>query len=241
MLVAIGVASYALFVLATFPAEVAARWFAPDGLVLGAPSGTLWQGRAESLALGTTVTGPVEWKLRPWSLFAGRLSADCSVRLDGGSVAGRVAVTPTGTVHLHDVAGVVPLSALAAAVPMSAFDGRLGLDIATAKIIDQWLVDATGTIDLVDLRIVAPIEEALGSYEVAFTGADAGRLDGAFREVQANVGAEGVLTLHNDRRWEVDGLVSAAAGTSSELTRALALLGQRDAQGRYQLALSGEL
>lgn len=241
-LIAAGIAAYVIFLLARFPADLAVRWFAPDDVLVATPSGTLWNGRAEAVQFAATSTGPVEWRVRPLALFIGRVTADVTARLaGGGSVAGRVGVTPTGTVYLKDIAGVVPLSALAGAVPTSTFDGRIGLDLAEARIDDNWLVDATGTIDLVDLQLVAPFAETLGSYELAFAGAGADQLVGAFREVQARLGAEGQLVLHHDRRWEIEGLVSATAATSNELSRALALLGPRDAQGRYLLAMSGEL
>lgn len=241
-LLAVGIAAYLLFVLARFPAEVAVRWFAPDGVIVAAPSGTLWNGGADALLLGRTAWGPLQWQARPLALFIGRVAADVTVRAPGGgSVAARIGIAPTGTVHLADVAGIVPLSALAGTIPTGTFDGRIGLDLAEARLDEHWLVDATGTIDLVGLELLTPIAETLGSYELTFAGAQADRLVGVFREVQAKLGAEGQLVLHRDRRWEIAGLVTATSATSNELSRALAMLGQRDAQGRYLLAMSGEL
>lgn len=240
-LIVAGIAAYLLFVTVSFPAHVAARLFAPESLRLGAPSGTVWNGRAESVAFGDTVAGATEWQLRPLALLRGRLSAELTINFAGGAVVGGAAVTPAGTIYLDNVAGVVPLSMLNSIVPTSTFDGRLGLDLIDARLVDHWLVDAHGTVDLVDLRMISPIEEPLGSYELLFDGADGDTLNGVFRDVQARLGAEGSLVLHRDRRWELDGLISAPAGTRAELTRALAMLGQRDPQGRYRLTLGGEL
>ena len=53
---ALGVGAYIAFTLATFPAGVALRWFAPQNIAFVGVAGTLWSGSAATCSVeGFTV------------------------------------------------------------------------------------------------------------------------------------------------------------------------------------------
>lgn len=240
-LIAIGVSAYMIFLVATFPAHLAARWFLPDGVQATGVKGTIWSGQADAVAASATILGRTKWDARPLLLFVARLSADVETRISDGALQGRIAIRPGGTMTLHDVAGVVPLSMLSAIVPTAMLDGRIGLDLDSATLKDNWIIDAKGTVDLVNLTITSPVVEALGSYEIAFNGAGDDTLVGDVTNIDGPLEAQGKLLLHKDRRWNLEGNLTPSAATSSQLSQALGMLGQRDGQGRYNLSFSGEL
>ncbi|NND60218.1 MAG: type II secretion system protein N [Gammaproteobacteria bacterium] len=239
-LIVIGALAYLAFLLVTFPAHVATRLL-PDAVEASGVSGTLWRGQASSLRIDNMVVGETKWRLKPLALLTVRIKADVEIDLADGVIAAEVAATPTGRIFLADVAGVVPINALSGLIPTDMIDGRIGLDLASASLEDGWLVDAEGTVDVVDLRVIAPVAESLGNFELQFTGAGEESLDGRFRDTRAPLQANGTLVLHRDRRWVLDGSVSASQGASPQLSQALAMLGPRDNRGAYQVSLSGQL
>lgn len=237
-LIAVAAVGYVVFLLISFPAHVAVRLLPETVSVMGA-QGTVWRGQAFRVSVGGVQLGSTQWKLQPLSLLTGRVAADVTAALTGGAIDGTVAVSP-GAVRLSGVSGVIPIEALESLLPVSMIDGRIGLDIQSARIESGWLTDAEGTVDLVELRATAPTEERLGNFEIIFEGAGEEVLEGVFRDTKAPLKANGKLLLYPDKRWEIDGQVSATAETSRQLNQAFTMLGARDEKGIYTLAFSGQ-
>ena len=240
-LIAIGVVVFLVSATMSFPAHVAAGWFLPDTVQASGVQGTLWHGTASAVVIDSFVLGATDWRVRPLNLLLGRLRADFDIKLEGGALSGQASAGLGGKVRLRELYGVIPLSMLSGLIPTEQYDGRLGLDIESAVVNGGWLVDASGTVDIVGLRIINPIEEPLGDYEFTFSGADDDSLDGVFRDSNAPLKAEGVLILHADRRWELNGTITPTPQTPSRLSQGLAVFATTDAQGRYQLSFSGDL
>lgn len=239
-LIVIGVIAFVFSVIVRFPAHVAARWFLPDQVQVSGVQGTLWRGNAAAVAIDSTVFGATQWRVRPLALFVGQLRADFDLKLPGGALNGQASATPGGKLRLRGLTGVVPLAALGQLIPTGSYEGRLGLDIDSAVIADGWLVDASGTVDIVDLRMNAPVEEALGNYVLTFSGAGEETLDGVFRETEAPVEAEGVLSLRADRTWELNGTISTTPKTPTQVSQGLAYLPSAGRQGQFLISFSGD-
>src|SRR6185295_20179934 len=92
---ALGVGAYIAFTLATFPAGVALRWFAPSGVTFAGVAGTLWSGSAASCSVQGMSLDTLRWRVRPWSLFLGRVSANVEAKIPDGFVSGDVTASPS--------------------------------------------------------------------------------------------------------------------------------------------------
>src|SRR5690606_9138686 len=71
-LVAIGLAIFLCGLVALFPARVAYRALAPEGVSLAGLSGTLWNGAAAESSLGGVYLSELTWRFRPLALFTGK-------------------------------------------------------------------------------------------------------------------------------------------------------------------------
>ena len=71
---------YLLFLLVLAPA---AWWLKlvtlPPQVQLGPVSGTLWQGQIQAVSLNGYVLQQVNWQLKPWALFTGKLALSLDI------------------------------------------------------------------------------------------------------------------------------------------------------------------
>jgi len=211
----------------------------PDHLTTNAVSGTIWSGRAATIRSPHITLTDVRWRARPLALLTARLSYLLNIKIGDGAIQTVASVSIDQKTRLKELSGVVPLSALRGIAQLSTFDGRIGLDLDDLLVVDQWITDAHGSVDLVSLSLTVPITEALGNYELIFDGASDAVLEGRFREVDAPLAASGTLALHADRNWELSGTVKPTAATSRQLSQALTFLGSRQADGSYPISAQG--
>ncbi len=233
-LLILGAAAYVMFALVTFPARLVLAWFLPEVPVSGV-AGTVWSGTADTIVAGQVRLEDVTWKAHPLALATGRASYTVRAGVAGGSVQARASAGLGGTIRLRDVAGVLPLAAFAEVAPVDAVDGRIGLDFASATIADEWITDATGSANLVSLNVLAPVNEALGSYELAFEGAGDSGLQGRLSDVQGPLAVNGTLTLGAGKSWSLDATVKAKPSASQQLAQSLSFVGERQPDGSYRL------
>src|SRR5215831_7319004 len=70
----LGIAAYAVFLVAMLPASVVARWIAMPGVLeLADARGTLWSGSARAVA-GNAQLDSLRWRFQPARLAAARLA-----------------------------------------------------------------------------------------------------------------------------------------------------------------------
>jgi general secretion pathway protein N len=138
----LGVAAYAIFLVATLPAA----WFgyalersSNGALVLGEPRGTVWKGRG-ALAVrsgqGYRSVADIEWRCNPLSIFTGRLSVAVSGDAPGASLKGSVSLG-LRSVRLEKLDASLPASLVEQAYPAAAFfkpEGRLRLTADSLEI-----------------------------------------------------------------------------------------------------------
>ena len=240
-LIVIGVVAYLVFALLSFPARLALRWFGPEDLSAAAVAGTLWSGQADRIVLPQATLADTAWEIRPLALLTGRLSYDIDTKIGNGAIRTIVSVSPFGSVRMKNLAGVLPVDAFGGlGIPIAAYDGRIGLDLAKLEIEDNWITDASGTVDIVSLELISPVRETLGSYAIVFDGAADDLLEGRFSEVDGPLQATGTVVLRPGRQWALSGDVKAKPGASAQLTRGLSMLGQRNSDGSYPISFSSE-
>ena len=89
--VAAGVAAFLVCLVAMMPAQQLASRL-PAGVELGGVDGTIWSGKARSLAVNGRALGALDWSCRPWRLLV--LEWSCTVSLDARRAARLRATSP---------------------------------------------------------------------------------------------------------------------------------------------------
>lgn len=244
VLLAAGLAVFALALLLRVPAGVLAPAFSAAGLSAVEYRGTVWRGEARQVAAGTLRLPELSWRLRPASLLAGRLAADIDAGLPGGFFRGRVAAGLGGQLRVQDAEGAAPLAVLAPGAGNLAPDGQVAVEISELRWKDDWPRAIVGQVRLGDVAMGLPGQPAVGqgNFVARFDSPDVapGELvTGQLEDAGGPVEVRGTVSLAPPRNYEVAGVARARAGTPPELARALELAGPRTPDGGNQFSLSG--
>jgi len=227
----IGIAAYAVFLLAMLPASIVARWIAMPGVLeLADARGTLWSGSARAVATSAQLDN-LRWRFEPLRLAAGRLAFTVDAYGTGLEGHGRID-RGFGALEVRDLHVRGDAAALAAFAPLAASwqpDGRLTLD-APAIAWDGREARGTARLEWHDAAIALSSVRPLGSYR-AEARADGGpvkiavtTLDGALRVTGSGTFAlPGTLVFTGDAR--------ASPAAQAALEPLLNLMGPRRPDG----------
>ncbi len=241
LLLGVGLATYLVFALVSFPARVAVAWFGPEGVTLGGVQGTLWRGSAAFGAVAGMPVSDLTWDLKPLGLVVGRLGADITTRLADGFVEGSVTATPSRLV-LTDLRGTSRLGAFGELLPLGGVDGLLTWQLERLELAQQWPVRAIGRLRVASLSAVPFGIDNLGDYQLDFADQAAGSgVAGAVKDTGGPLAVQGSLTLTPDRGYSIAGRVSARPSASAALTNGLSLLGSPAPDGSHEFGFSGTL
>lgn len=179
-LAAIGIAAYAIFLVATIPASVVAARVAADssGLVrVNEPTGTLWHGEASASLLapgGSLVLDRIEWRFAPAALAGGHLAFDVTASGHGLDASARVGrglsrwLMASVDAHMDARIAAVFTPLVAAAHP----EGRIALATPELRLRDDGTargkLEATWSDAAISLSDVKP----LGKYRVQANAED---------------------------------------------------------------------
>ena len=110
-----------------FPARVAYQWFAPDAIAVAGIDGSVWSGRAREARVNGIYLRDLSWRLRPQSLFTGKMGYVVEARPSSGFVEGSVAIGVTGKVTLSNLTASMPLESLQQLVALPGLRGVVNL------------------------------------------------------------------------------------------------------------------
>lgn len=244
---ALGLGLYVAFALAKFPAGVAVRWFAPAGVTFAGVAGTLWSGSAATCSVNGFTAEALRWRLRPTSLFLGRVSANVEARIPDGFVSGDVAATPR-SVRFSDLRAATSLPALATVLPVRGMRGQASVAIESLLLENGWPASAVGEIKLAGLESLPLIPDGrgafvpLGDYTVTLVPAPEGELAATFVDNGGPLEVAGTAKLSASRTYTIDALVEPRANAPETLVQGLNIMtAEPDAEGRRRLNLTGSL
>jgi hypothetical protein len=245
-LLAVGFAAALLIALATLPATLFASQLARAGLSATSFSGSIWRGRAQSLAWRAGVLGDLDWSFAPLDLLRGRLGADLTLTRADGRVATHASVSPGGVVSLADTQVNLPVAALGAlpiGLPAN-WQGRVQGAFEEIVLEKGAPTALHGKLDLDGLVAPPPRSLAIGSYLVQApdpdaAGAPPGELHLRITDKGGPFAFDGRLTIAAGRSYLLEGLVATRGSVPEPVSRALQMLGPADASGRRELSLSG--
>lgn len=238
--------AYLLTLLTTFPAAHAYRLLAPHlppaaTLSMHAVNGTLWQGRAGTLAVTGNPLGALEWEVQPAPLLRGHLALRARLRLPDGEVAGQIRLT-TDELALQDMDGRLPAGRLLALLPPGlplAAAGDLALHLEEAHLTAHTAPVLRGTVTWRQAQLLFGEPLALGDLQLVLTPGDEGGSIGRLSDTGGPLEIAGTLTLTAARSYRFEARLRARAAASDALRQTLALLGRPDGSGFVPLRQQG--
>jgi general secretion pathway protein N len=244
---AVGFGAYAAFTLAMFPATTALHWFAPPNVAAAGVSGTLWSGSAASCSIAGFTAEALRWRVRPWSLLLGQISASIEARIPDGFVAGVVTASPA-SLRFRELRAATSLPALAALLPIRGMRGQVSATIEELVLENGWPASVSGEIKLAGLETAPLIPDGsralmpLGDYTITFLPAAAGAVAARFADNGGPFEVSGTVNLDNTRTYAFDALVEPRVGAPAALVEGLKIMtAEPDAEGRRRLNLTGSL
>jgi general secretion pathway protein N len=246
-LVAAGLTTFLIFLIAGIPAAVGIAWLAPESLRLSGVSGSLWRGSAAGADIGRLRLGETHWALSPFSLLLGRLAGDMNTKIGDGAASGSVAIGLSGTVRCTECQYEGPVAGLRTLVPaMRTLDGSINVEIAALEISDRWPVRVVGTARLSNVPIRVRGQSAGNSPVATFeatVGADpvpaGGLIEATVRDAGGPLELAARLSVRPPGDFEFSGRAKARHDAPAEVVNALAVLGPKGSDGSTELGISG--
>jgi general secretion pathway protein N len=244
----VGVVGYFVFLIATFPAQRLTARLQTAGVQAAGVSGSVWNGRAAALQVRGMALGPTEWRISPWRLFTGTLSADVKSKRDDGYFDGNLRASLGGAISVRDLRASLPIAALnALGLPgggMGGWSGTLQLKLDELALTAGWPSHIKGDVSVANL--VGPPQQPtpLGSYRVLFPApnAPANQVAGAVLSSEDSpLDVVGTLRLEPNRNYVIDAQVATRPTAPASITKALQFLGPPDEQGRRPFSVAGVL
>lgn len=239
-LVIIGLVTFAVGVIVTIPARVAYHWVAPPGIQLAGIEGSIWAGSARELVVGGIYLRDVEWRLRPLSLFTGKLGLRVEAAPASGFLESDLALTVGGNIIATDLKASLPLQMFADNLKMPGLSGNSSLEFSRLRVDSGVLAEANGTIAVAGLLAPLIDPSPIGAYRMEFVNSQSGVV-ASIEDTGGVFDLAGSLTIFPDGRYEFRGLVAANDQTPEKLRGQLRFLGSPNERGQHEIRLEGSL
>ncbi len=243
LLALLGLGVFLLVVLVRLPATQLSQ-FAPDGIGLESPSGTVWHGSAEVL-IEDWPAGRLAWRFRPAALLQLTLRYDLGWSVSGEEITGTLEVV-RGATRLRNLRGALPIAPLATRLGAPGWTGRLEFDLDEMKLDRNGNAGGAGEVRLVGLagRLGSPLR--LGDFR--WRPGTPGNADrpGAWRGFAEDAGdgplrLRSILEIDIRGRYRLSGdLAVSELATTSEaalLGSVLFAYGTPDQEGRHSFVI----
>lgn len=240
-LVAAGLVTFVAGLIIVFPARVAYHWFAPDHVVVGGISGTVWSGSAQSATSAGLYVADIKWRFKPLRLFTGKFVYAVEARPVSGSVDAVVGVGIGGTLHVSELQGVIALQMLEQVLAVRGLRGNARVQIDRLTIKDGVPVTAEGSLEVVDLVVPMVAAGSIGGYRAEFHPQQDGGVSASVEDTDGIVDLAGRISLSPDRSYQFRGLIAAKPITPQAMREQLRFLGSPNERGQHELNLDGQL
>jgi len=242
-LIAAGVAAFAVCLVAMVPANQLTKRL-PPGIAMTGVGGTIWSGRATTLALDGAPIGAVKWFCRPWKLFVLRWSCAITLAPPGGEISADVAGGFDGReIEATDIRGQSPIAAFENFATPAGWTGTLELDIARIHIVERRAESADGKLYVRALHPPGAGGQPLGDFELTVGEGAVGTdtLAGRVRDLGGPLRVRGAIELKRDGSYFLSGEVAPGPGAGPGIFDTLSFLGPPDASGRRPFSIEGTL
>jgi len=239
VLLGAGLLSFFVFLLVSFPARVAYRWFSPASVQISGLKGSIWNGTAREMsAYGIYLRSPV-WRMKPQYAVLGQLAYSIEGSAAPGFVSTDVAVSFGGTVTMTDLRASLPLHFLEKTFSLPGLAGDATVRFERLQFVGGLPVAADGFVEVVDLMIPVVHQSSIGGYRADFfTQQD--EVVASVEDTDGIVDLAGSLRITADRNYRFLGRLGAKAETPDNMRQQMRLLGSVDERGQYELRLEGQ-
>lgn len=244
-LLALGIGVYLAVAIGSFPATLAYRWFAPDGLTLAAVEGSIWSGRAAYGSAAGLSFSRLRWQLHPMALLTGKLSLSAEADLAAGNASANVTAS-SERIELTDVRVSAKLESFRQQFALGEVSGNLSLSLSRLELVAGVPVAAAGTLTIADLYSapLMPIEGVtsipLGNFRAELTTGEQPGIVAHVTDEGGPLELEGRITLAPDRSYSMDALIKPRADAQQELVMGVDLVtGEPNAEGRRRFLQQG--
>lgn len=245
LLVACG-AAFCVFLLARVPAQLLGPVLKSAGIQATGLSGTLWQGEARQLTVGTLRLEQPKWRTAGLALLMGRLQAQVDSQMPDGFVRATIARSLTGTITVSNVEAAAPLAALVPRMPGITGAGQLSVKLDSLTLADGWVRAVTGTARVANVRLALPglqgPDAGAAVYELALDADEVTPekpLTGLLADAGGPLEIRGRVVLTPPANYEVTGTVKARPGAPPAVAQQLQMVGPRTPDGGHEFTLAG--
>lgn len=238
-----GLIGLLLGAIAQFPAARAVALIDPTGVQLAGVQGTVWNGRAERMAVaGAPPVTAVRWNISPWQLLTASLAGRVEFAVGGGSGQARFRLRPSGDLEI--TAGELRTSAAGIArhlpVPLLLVDGDITAVIEQGALRNGRPVGVDARLRWDRAAVRQPLDVALGAVTLAVVP----QANGGHRLTLD--GREGALAIDGggdvaaDGRYDIEIRIEPTAEAGPGVTDLLAGMAAREG-GVYIIREAGRL
>ena len=237
--------AYLLFMLILFPADRIYSLLHQRGILvlpLYQVSGSIWQGHVGRARIAGLDVNDLDWCLRPWALFLGRLEAGVNVATGDEPLAVVIGRKLDGSYYVHNGNGALSIPVLESVFAARPYGitGTLDLDLKDIRLQSGQLQSVTGELRWRQAGLGAPLGIELGNFELSLVSSD-GTVQGTLKDIGGPLQAEGQLVLQANNNYRLNMTLASRDGKRSDLRQALSLLGTPSPDGRISLTFNGRL
>jgi hypothetical protein len=238
LLAAAGLVAFAVGLVANFPATLALAWFAPDEVRAWGVEGSVWAGRAASIAAGPVSLGQTRWGARLPAFLVLRPTWGVEADRGDGFLNGTVSIALfSDRQRFRDLEAALDLDSLPPSLSPDGTSGQLSLQFTELVLADGWPAIATGRAGLARLHLPG-VQFELGPFEIVFPEND-GFPVAAVRSLGGPLSVDGQLALPGPERWSLDLVLAPGEDAPRDLVQGLQFVGEEIPGGRRRLVLSG--
>lgn len=212
--------------------------------------GTLWQGRADGVAVAGQRVESLSWDVKPLYLLLGQARAELGFHYLGGSGTLQAGVTPTGTLRVREATYRAPANAFTQRFAGGFVGLRGDVELQVSELdyrLGEPFVDRLdGFAYWQNAAASYPVAAGLGnlSLDLSHSGeGDSG--PGALKAELSNQGGEvsidGSARLTANRQYAVDATLTPTRALTDSLKATLDSALQSDGQGVYRFKRQGRL
>jgi general secretion pathway protein N len=235
-----GILIFLAVLVATFPARVAYKWFAPAELRLNGITGSIWNGNAIEGNAGGAYVRNISWQFKPTALLSGKIGFRTQSNPASGTLAADVAVGASGDLLISGLSGNLPLDLLHPAVQQSGIRGDLALTFESVVLSNGIPVAAEGSVTISDFFVPDMSAARIGDFRADFQTND-DVVMGSVEDVSGVLDVAGTISVQANGQYLFVGQVAATPLTPPSIVNQLRFLGSANERGQHQFRFEGQL
>jgi len=248
-LIAIGLISFIVGVIALFPAAPVVDKVRPQlgPVALEGVHGKLYNGVIDSVR-STDDLLPLEftnvgWTLAPGTLLSGGAGAKFRFEGYGGQGEGLAARKWNGDINISDFTFDMQAKELEPLlpVPIASFSGLLTGDIGRIRLVDDRLQEFEGTFNWENAELESPIPTSLGVVQVQIVPEGEQSHTVTLTANGGDIAMDGTVTLTLSGDFAADVLFTPSPDAPADVLNGLRQMGRPDAEGRVRFVRKGNV